>query len=396
MSARNATGAGISGRALAIADAEPAVDGAALLDELAGTIRRHVVLDAAAADAVALWIVHTHAIDAAQISPRLAITSPEKRCGKMTLLMLLSGLVARPALAACISRSALFRTIDSDHPTLLIDEADSMPGGPDSLRNILNAGYWRPMAKMRISESDGRNGWSPREFDLWGAVAIAAIGSLPGTVEDRAIKVALRRRRRDETVERLRLDRLDVLAPLAHQVARWAAYSVKVLRVADPEIPAELHDYAADNWRPLFAIADEAGGEWPERARAAAVALVCDGAEAADGEAFGIVLLGDFREIFERTGRAVLTTSEILAELKTRDDRPGWEGDHAAADGDVAQALRHTDEPHHAYRQRDAAGWRAGERHGEGLSKGGLRRRLRAVFVPSTTFSRKIGHTVTS
>jgi putative DNA primase/helicase len=76
---------GRAGRALGVDEIDPwpvPVDGAMLVAELAQTIRRYVVLDAATADAVALWIVHTHAIDAAEISPRLAISSPDKRCGK--------------------------------------------------------------------------------------------------------------------------------------------------------------------------------------------------------------------------------------------------------------------------------------------------------------------------
>jgi hypothetical protein len=73
------------------------------------------------------------------------------------------------------------------------------------------------------------------------------------------------RRRRDEIVERLRLDRLDEFIPLARRCARWALDNVARLRGADPPVPAELHDRAADNWRPLLAIADLAGGDWPEK-----------------------------------------------------------------------------------------------------------------------------------
>jgi putative DNA primase/helicase len=106
-----------------------------------------------------------------------------------------------------------------------------------------------------------------REFDVWGAVAIAAIGKLPATIEDGSIKAGLYRRRRDEEVERLRLDRLDEFVPIARRCARWAADHLAQLDRADPLVPGELHDRAADNWRPLLAIADLSGGDWPERAR---------------------------------------------------------------------------------------------------------------------------------
>ena len=63
-------------------------------------------------------------------------------------------------------------------------------------------------------------------------------------------------------MERLRLDRLDELTPLARRAARWAADHLDALSGADPDVPAELHDRAADNWRPLLAVADLASGGW--------------------------------------------------------------------------------------------------------------------------------------
>jgi len=38
-------------------------------------------------------------------------------------------------------------------------------------------------------------------------------------------------------------------------------------------MPASLYGRAADNWRPLIAIADLAGSEWPARARRVAERL---------------------------------------------------------------------------------------------------------------------------
>jgi putative DNA primase/helicase len=271
-----APGAGGSGRALAIPEIVPwpePVNGPTLLDEIAATIRRHVVVDATAAEAAALWVVHTHALEAAYVSPRFAITSPEKRCGKTTLLTLLGALAARPLATANLTAAVLFRVIEAIQPTLLIDEADTFIGGADTMRGIINAGHSRGTATVLRSAPDSKDGWEPRSFKVWGPLALAAIGQLPGTIEDRSIKVAMRRRRADELVEPLRIDRLDRLGPLARRVARWASDQKVALSAADPAVPAELHDRAADNWRPLLAIADVAGGEWPERARRAAVVL---------------------------------------------------------------------------------------------------------------------------
>ena len=63
------------------------VDGAALLDEVAGALSRYVVLPTAEATVgVVLWIAATHAAPAWNCAPRLVIRAPEKRCGKSRLL----------------------------------------------------------------------------------------------------------------------------------------------------------------------------------------------------------------------------------------------------------------------------------------------------------------------
>ena len=67
------------------------------------------------------------------------------------------------------------------------------------------------------------------------------------------------RKRPDEKIERIRIDRLDALKDLQRKCARWAIDHIQLLKFVDPEIPNGLHDRAADNWRPLLAIADLAG-----------------------------------------------------------------------------------------------------------------------------------------
>jgi predicted outer membrane repeat protein len=280
------------------------------------------VLDQAAADAAALWIVHTHAIDAAYVSPRLAITSPEKRCGKTTLLTVLGALVARSLATANMTTATIFRVIQAARPTLLIDEADSFLSDAEEMRGVINAGHCRANATVlrTVETPQSPDGYEVRKFAVWGAMALAAIGRLPGTIEDRAIKIAMRRRRPDEAVERLRLDRLAGLTPLARRAARWVADHAVALAAADPDTPAELHDRAADNWRALLAIADAAGGGWSARARSAAVTLTREGAD--DGETARTMLLSDIRAAFIAKGVDRIASEDLVACLASLDDRP--------------------------------------------------------------------------
>jgi putative DNA primase/helicase len=93
-----------------------AVDGPQLLADLSAYYARYIVLPEGAAEALALWTVHTYAVDAAQITPRLAVVSPQPRCGKATLMALLGAVTARPLSAANITASALFRAIEAWRP----------------------------------------------------------------------------------------------------------------------------------------------------------------------------------------------------------------------------------------------------------------------------------------
>ena len=99
------------------------VDGAALLSEMTAAVLRYVVMEVGSAVTVALWVVHAHALDAFQFSPRAAVTSAEKRCGKTTVLDVVQNLSPRPLSTSNTTAAAIFRTIEAAQPTLLIDGA---------------------------------------------------------------------------------------------------------------------------------------------------------------------------------------------------------------------------------------------------------------------------------
>jgi putative DNA primase/helicase len=313
------------------------VDGAGLLDHLVATITRYLVLDRHAVVAVALWALHAHAFEAARITPRLAITSPVKRCAKTLLLEILEHLVPRPLNVANVTAAAVFRGVEQYRPTLLVDEADTFLGDKDELRGILNSGH---RCNGRVLRTVGDQ-HEIRAFSTFAPVAIAMIGRLPDTLADRSIPVSMRRKRRDEDVEVFRGDRSGQLEALRCQATRWALDHWDGLAGADPEVPAQLHDREADNWRPLLAIADAAGGEWPAKAREAAGAM--SASAAADSEdAPGVLLLGDLRAIFDAEGGGALFTDRLLARLHDRQDRPWaeWRKDKPLTAVQLARLLR--------------------------------------------------------
>ena len=243
-----------------------------------------------ARDAVALWVVHTYLLDSFQITPRLAIRSPVKRCGKTTLLDVIARLIFRPLASANATASAVFRTIEAYRPTLSIDEAAFLRDH-DDLRRVLHSGHRVGGAALLTVGEDHE----PRLFKTYAAVAVALIGKLTDELADRSVTVDLKRRLASESITPFRLDRTAHLDVLARKTARWAADNAERVRDTDPKMPAGLFNRDADNWRPLLAIAEVVGGNWPEQAREDA-ALCCKVAGVEDAGQLEL-LLGDIRDI---------------------------------------------------------------------------------------------------
>jgi hypothetical protein len=289
------------------------VNGADLLDDICNSVRKYLVLPEGSAETLALWAVHAHAFECFGHSPRLAITSPEKGCGKTTTLDIVGELVAKPLPTSNATTAAVFRTVEMASPTLLIDEADTFLKDNEELRGILNAGHRRGGNIIRTVGEDHE----PRQFSTWAPAAIAMIGRLPDTLEDRSVSISLRRKKPTERVQQFRSDRCPDLKNIARKIARWVADNREALAAADPDT-GTLYNRPADNWRPLLAIADLAGGNWPQIAR-----TVAETAETAkDDQSSRSMVLGDIRDIFAARGVDRLPSVALAAALGGMENRP--------------------------------------------------------------------------
>jgi putative DNA primase/helicase len=320
------------GRPIVFEDPEPwedPVDGAEVLDAVASTITRHVVLRQHDDVKAALWTAHTYCYRAFFNTPRLAVTSPEKECGKSTLFDVLAELCLRPKTSEGLTAAVVYRLVDLAHPCLLLDEADAWLIEGEDLRAVIDSGHKATGSIQRNVEVGGE--WVPREFSSFCPVAIAAIrrGSqrLPATIESRSISIKMRRALRGEAVQGFRPDRAHAaLEPIRQKLARFAADNMDALRDTDPVMPPGAFNRFADNWRPLVAIADAAGGRWPAAARAA---LLADLVGAKD-DALGHQLLEDVRTVFDtyvdadtsKIPASKLASSTIVGALHEMDDRP--------------------------------------------------------------------------
>ncbi|ARQ69970.1 DUF3631 domain-containing protein [Streptomyces marincola] len=302
------------------------MDGAALLDDVERFHRRFNAFPSEAAYvAVVLWDAHTHLLDAFDSTPRLAFLSPEPGSGKTRAMEVVSTLVRRPMHAISASSAALFRAVSDQEgrPVVLFDEIDTVFGPKakdnEDLRGLINAGHRRGATIPRCVGDGGAQ--TVVEFPTYSAVAVAGLGGLPDTIRARSVIIRMRRRARTETVEpyRYRIHEPEGHA-LRDRLAKWADSVREQVEGVWPTMPEGITDRPADIWEPLLAVADAAGGDWPERARAACVYLV-HAASDDDRASLGVRLLTDLRDaVF--CGADRMPTAVILERLNAMDDSP--------------------------------------------------------------------------
>ena len=302
---------------------EPQIDGAEILDDVEEFLARFVAYPSEAARiAHTLWIAHCWFMDSWESTPRIAFLSPEPGSGKSRALEVTEPLVPRPVHAVNTTPAYLFRKVSDEAgpPTILYDEIDTLFGPKakdnEDVRGMLNAGHRRGAVAGRCV-AKGTTVMT-EELPAYCAVALAGLDDLPDTIRTRSLIIRMRRRAPNEYVEpwRHRVNGPEA-DPIADRLRDWCNESAGLINW--PEMPYGIEDRNADVWEALLAIADLAGGDWPARARRAAVTLVA--AAAADsGQSLGIQLLADLRTVF---GDAeVMATEEILEKLHKLEESP--------------------------------------------------------------------------
>lgn len=302
--------------------AQHETEGAALLADLETFLGRFVAYPSEAARvAHVLWIAHTWFMDEWESTPRIAFLSPEPGSGKSRALEVTEPLVPRPVHAVNTTPAYLFRKVSDPEgpPTILYDEIDTVFGPKakdnEDVRGMLNAGH-RKGATAGRCVMRGKN-VETEELPAYCAVALAGLDDMPDTIMTRSVVVRMRRRSPEEKVEPWRHRTCGHLAePLAERLAKWS--NERRHAIQWPEMPAGIEDRNADVWEALLAVADLAGGEWPERSRCSAVTLVTQ-SRGATGS-LGVTLLRDLRTVFGAEGR--LSTDTILDRLHDLDESP--------------------------------------------------------------------------
>jgi hypothetical protein len=309
-----------------------------ILEGVLAVLKDHVEVGPHEVIAIALWVMHTFVFDKFAVTPRLMLESPVRGCGKTTVLVLLEALGRCSLRFDGVSPAGLYRLIERDHPTVLCDEVDTYGlKGDGTLRQILNSGHRRGGRILRCTRDGDR-----QQFSTFAPVALAAIGTetLPLPLQQRSIVIHMKRAAR--TLKRLDEATMSSLGLICSALHVWAK---RVTLDLDPKIPPELRNRAADNWRPLIAIADLCGDDYGRQAREAAIAMSGDTFLDEDPV---VALLKDIRRVFDARGVDRISSRELVDELVGPDDSPWdeWRGPigdqqpHRLTQSELARLLR--------------------------------------------------------
>jgi hypothetical protein len=286
-----------------------------LLEECRAWILRYIVVSEAQAVILAAWILHTYVFNAAETTPYIHITAPEKACGKSRLMEVLIALAATPIHSGGMTAAALVRTIHAKKPTIFLDEMDAQLGGSkeyvEALRGILNEGFRKGGV---FHKCVGKN-FDLREFDVYCPKCFAGIGRLPDTVSSRSIVIEMRRKLPGETVEPIRQKAMKAAAaPIRTSLEAWAAKGcADLLQGIEPTTIASLSDRQNDLAEPLLSIAQLASDKWLQRLTEALQTLFR--ATGAEESSMGTVLLTDIRSIFDALSMDQLSSKALAKGL---------------------------------------------------------------------------------
>lgn len=302
-------------------------DGVQVLDDVDAFLGAYVIYPGEPMrHAHVLWCAHTHLMDCWESTPRIFFSSPEPGSGKTRALEVSEPLVPRPVHAVNVTPAYLFRKIsDADGlPTILYDEIDTVFGPKakehEDIRAVINSGHRKGATAGRCVVSG--NDVKTVDLPSYCAVAMAGLHDLPDTIMSRSIVVRMKKRASgSEKVKPWRFRRdVPVGEQLGVRLGAWAKRNRERALQHWPQMPDGIEDRNADAWEALVAVADLAGGHWPERARVAAVADVADKSD--EGESMGVLLLSDIHSIFSAKNSDRLRTATLLTNLVEVDESP--------------------------------------------------------------------------
>lgn len=263
----------------------------------------------------AAWVLGTYLWALFDCFPFLLISSPVPSCGKSTLAWLLAMVCRAGKLVTGVTDAVLFRIIDTFHPTVVIDEGESIS---ITLRTLLNAGFENG---ARVPRCAGKT--EVKEWESFCPKAVVAIRALPETIRSRGIEIRMRRARTTVTVRRRLIS--PIAAQLRDELEAWAAANRDAVAEAYsrgfPE--ARLQGRDGDLWDSILAIVSVAEPTRLVELQETAQQLVREKARR-DSDTSAVRLLGDIKMAFEAQRVEKLPSERLLILLRNLPESP-WQ-----------------------------------------------------------------------
>jgi hypothetical protein len=276
-------------------------------------VRRHIYVAPEECTAIALWILHTWIYRRFRHSPRLALISPVRGCGKTTTIALIEQLVPNPWRADHVSPASIYR--QRPLPVFLLDEFDQANlRNNDVLKRVLHGGWEVGGAASLVI--DGRS----QLLKTYAPVAMAAIGahSLSLQLLDRSIVINMHKPPPDVPI-----DRLDTFSSQFTVTRKLILQWAQTVQLDENPDVAGLPHRLADTWRAIFSVADSLSAG-PE-ARAAATKLKANRADVDPS----VALLGDIRLVLRQRGVDRIASMDLVAALHELNDYwADWDDGH--------------------------------------------------------------------
>ena len=270
--------------------------------------RRHLPEDTALVEA--LFCTNTYVFDAFDTTAYLLYESATGGCGKTTALEFHEAVCARAYLGVDPSAAVLYRRIERDKPTWLLDEARILQSHGERAQELLalfDAGYKAGATVSRCEE----HGEQLRDFSVYCPKVLARIGGFKGTLLDRGIVIHLEKARGLPQTRRKVLKK--EAAPLKEALEAYALqYRTQLEHLYENE-PDEtywpqLSGRESEIWGPLLTHARLAGPQIEKRALAVALGFSRGKAEIAIAEDRHLALAQEALEVLDALEeRGVLT-----------------------------------------------------------------------------------------
>jgi hypothetical protein len=242
------------------------VNAGQLINDLELFFAERAFLPPGAALLLAYISLNTWTFNVFDTVPYLSLESAVPGCGKSTVIRLLEAVSCRARKATSLTEAVMFRLIDAESPTLLIDEAETIEGRAEraeALRAIAHEGYKKGGQVARCEGDDHKLRW----FDVFCPKIFAAIGGLTGALLDRCLvihmekapKNSIRKSTRNRALRRDAKRLLELLEAYGLQTSE----ALRKLYESEPDCGywSSIMDRESELWGPLLLHAKLAGPE---------------------------------------------------------------------------------------------------------------------------------------